>query len=112
MPYDCDEQRINAFIICNNKVYEGTEHYDCFLKALEEAIGEKEMRKNHLKYYEMNHSEIIKITGEVIIGEVTMINNEKSLICYDETTIGIMKKHYGQLPIYRFDDEEVFKIVA
>lgn len=73
--YDWEEQRINAFLIMDNKLYEGREHIDCFGKALCMDLS----KYMSIEHYEEDND--VEITQDYILGEVADIDGIRSIIC-------------------------------
>lgn len=76
--YDWETQRINAFLIMNNKIYEAKEHIKCFEKALGIDLNE------WWSIDEIEEYKNIKINRDYILGEVANIDGKRSIICVGE----------------------------
>jgi hypothetical protein len=90
--YDWETQRINAFLIMDNKLYEGREHIDCFGKALNMDLS------GYAEINEVEEDLDIEITQDYILGEVSDIDEIRSIIC-----IGDMKTYRDTISKYYKD---------
>lgn len=90
--YDYEKDRDKAFIICNNKIFYGDVHFDCYIRALEYIYGEDEISYNYDKYFNMNDSEIEKTLGDIIKGEIATVDNIKSTLVYAMGELETIKK--------------------
>jgi hypothetical protein len=84
--YDWEEQRINAFLIMNNKLYEAKIHLECFGKALNIDISDYQ-EDFDVMMEDLEEKGLENMVHDYILGEVANINGKKSIIC-----VGDMKR--------------------
>jgi hypothetical protein len=98
--YDWEEQRITAFLIMNNKLYEEREHIDCFGKALNLDLSEY----MSIEHYEEDND--IEITQDYILGEVADIDGIRSIICVGDmkTSRDTISKYYKDISYENYYD--------
>lgn len=98
--YDWEKQRINAFLIMDNKLYEGREHIDCFGKALNLDLSEY----MSIEHYEEDND--VEIEYDYILGEVADIDGIRSIICVGNMNRDrdIISKYYKDISYENYYD--------
>lgn len=94
MMYDYEIMRRKAFVVCNNKKYEGDLHFDCLMEAIKDQVGEDKFEDNYDKYFNMEEVELNNIIGGSTIGEIANINNKNVIVYYDKKDESIIKKFF------------------
>ena len=103
--YDYELYRDNAFCICNGKLYENGQHFECMLDILEEK------GYNRDKWFHEGDKTIEKeINSNIVMGEIATINNVKYAMIYDTCNFGIVKKHYDNMDILLNKHDDLYKI--
>lgn len=96
--YDWETQRINAFLIINNKLYESRTHSECLCKALNLDMAKYGEMDDIDQIYEDLEIEGKEIEYDYILGEVADIDGIKSIIC-----VGDMKADRDTISKYYKD---------
>ncbi|HBJ1650861.1 TPA: hypothetical protein LA460_000079 [Clostridium botulinum] len=98
--YDVECDRICALVIVENESYEGEFHKDCLIKA---RLDYPNIIDDNRLYNELF------INDDFILGEVAMINNNKSIIYYDEKYKNKIAKIYKGIKNF-YNSEELYYI--
>ena len=89
LEYDYELYRDNAFCICNNKLYESSQHFECMLDILEEKGYSRD------EYFHKSDEAMEKeINSNIVMGEIATINNIRYAMIYDTSHTDLVKKYY------------------
>jgi len=99
--YDYELYRVNAFCICNNKLYENSQHFECMLDILEERGYNRDKC-----FHEGDKTMEQEINSNIVMGEIAIIDNNKYVMIYDICNTDVAKKHYNNMDILlnKYDD--------
>lgn len=89
--YDYEDSRVKAFVIYKDNVFYGDTHFDCYIGVLTNLKGDYISSEDYDKYLYMDDSEIEKLLGIIVKGEICFLNNRYASLVYNFEDVGKVK---------------------